>query len=98
VRRSALIAVSVFLVASTFAPEAAMAAQTRSGFCSFWKAVCLRTLKPGNLPSVCSTRHSDCLSSGCYFFNNPRPRCESNAFDLDLMRPENRGKGCPDCR
>ena len=71
------------------------AAPSRSGFCNFWNAVCLRT---GGRQDVCTSRHTNCLSNGCFFFNNPRPRCENNAFDLDLMRPENRGKGCPDCR
>ena len=98
-RRLAFLVASVVLIggALTFASEPAAAA-SRSGFCNYWKAVCLRTLRPGDQASVCTTRLTGCLSSGCYFFNNPRPRCESNAFDTNLMRPENRGKGCPDCR
>jgi hypothetical protein len=82
-------------IALTLAPEATNAAPSRSGFCNFWNAVCLRI---GGRQDVCATRHTNCLSSGCFFFSNPRPRCENNAFDLDLMRPENRGKGCSDCR
>lgn len=92
--------VSVVLIGSALALAAgpAAAAPSRAGFCAYWKAVCMRTLRPGDQPSVCATRLSDCLSSGCYFFNNPRPRCENNTFDTNLMRPQNRGKGCPDCR
>jgi hypothetical protein len=95
---AAVVAVVLIGSAFTFAAEPVVAAQSRSGFCAYWKAVCMRTLRPGDQPSVCATRLSGCLSSGCYFFNNPRPRCENNTFDTDLMRPQNRGKGCPDCR
>lgn len=79
------------------ATATANAAQSRAGFCAFWQRVCNRTSPPGSA-KICATRHADCLSSGCYFFNNPRPRCETNEFDLKLMTPEMRGKGCPDCR
>jgi hypothetical protein len=53
-------------------------------FCSGWHAVCKRTLPPGGTPKVCQERRAKCLSSGCYFFNVPRPRCKNNPEDLAL--------------
>ena len=53
-------------------------------FCGGWYAVCKRTLPVGGSISVCDQRRSACLSSGCFHFNNPRPRCKSNPADLKL--------------
>lgn len=94
-QHAALILAFILLFADT--TTAVNAAPSRASFCAFWQRVCVRTSPPSST-KICATRQTDCLSSGCYFFNNPRPRCESNEFDLKLMTPEMRGKGCPDCR
>ena len=83
-------------VALTFCTAADAANTERTRFCGVWKAVCDRT-KTGD-GSECVTRHKDCMANGCFFFYNPRARCENNAFDVSLTRPEARGLGCPDCR
>lgn len=53
-------------------------------FCAGWDAVCKRTLPPGGSISVCRDRKAKCLTTGCYFFNVPRPRCKNNAEDYAL--------------
>ena len=53
-------------------------------FCGGWRVVCHRTLPPGGSPKVCTERYTQCLSSGCYFFNKPGPRCKNNPADLAL--------------
>jgi hypothetical protein len=53
------------------------------GFCGTWLKLCNKTCPtgPGTCGPVCSTRYKGCLSSGCFFFNVPGPRCEGNAKD-----------------
>lgn len=53
-------------------------------FCAGWDAVCKRTLPVGGSVSVCRDRKAKCLTTGCYFFNVPRPRCKNNAEDYAL--------------
>jgi hypothetical protein len=50
-------------------------------FCGGWLAVCRRT---GGQADVCQQRHEACLTSGCFFFNRPGPRCKDNPGDLAL--------------
>ena len=53
------------------------------GFCGTWLKLCNKTCPngPGTCGPVCSTRYKGCLSSGCFFFNVPGPRCENSAKD-----------------
>ena len=62
----------------------AASACTNRDFCTGWNAVCHRTLTKGADPKECGRRFKQCLSTGCYFFNVPRPRCKNNAEDLAL--------------
>ena len=52
-------------------------------FCGTWLKLCNKTCPggPGTCGGVCSARHKACLSSGCFHFNTPGPRCQSNALD-----------------
>src|SRR5262249_30830527 len=52
-------------------------------FCSTWLNLCNKTCPggPGTCGDVCAARFSTCLSSGCFPFNVPGPRCEGNARD-----------------
>ena len=86
-RIAQIIAVSVVAAGSSATLGAAtVGAKTCSNatFCGGWDTVCKRTLPAGGSASICQQRYSQCLSSGCYFFNVPRPRCKSNATDLAL--------------
>ena len=53
-------------------------------FCSGWRVVCHRTLPAGASPKGCTDRYQQCLTNGCLFFNQPRPRCKNNPEDLKL--------------
>jgi hypothetical protein len=53
-------------------------------FCSGWSALCKKNLPRGASIDECSRRYRECLSTGCFFFNNPRPRCKNNPEDLAL--------------
>jgi hypothetical protein len=56
-------------------------------FCGGWYAVCKRTApaRGGTVDiAECDRRRAACLSSGCFFFNRPGPRCKSNPNDLAL--------------
>jgi hypothetical protein len=61
---------------------AAAAAGSRA-FCTTWLNVCNRTCPggAGTCGGVCAARLDACLSSGCFQFNVPGPRCEANAQD-----------------
>ena len=55
-------------------------AETRAQFCSRWNVVCQKTCPPGqNCNPVCAERVAGCRTNGCYFFNRPGPRCETDA-------------------
>jgi hypothetical protein len=77
--RFALLAI---LSVSVLSIEGASAAGS-PGFCGTWLKLCNKTCTtgPGTCGPVCSTRYKGCLSSGCFFFNTPGPRCENNAKD-----------------
>lgn len=74
---SASIALACFALPAT-------AACSNRDFCRGWNAVCHRTLVKGADPKECTRRFTQCLTSGCYFFNVPRPRCKTNAEDVAL--------------
>ena len=57
---------------------------SNSVFCGGWHTVCLRTCPSGDCTAVCNSRKAECLSSGCYHFNSPRPRCKNNPEDMRL--------------
>jgi hypothetical protein len=52
-------------------------------FCGGWHSLCLRRL-PANEAGECAKRRTACLSSRCFYFKSPRPRCMSNAEDMAL--------------
>jgi hypothetical protein len=67
-----------FLAAATDSARA----ETRAQFCARWDAVCTRCNGlGGTVPRQtclynCAARLQLCLSDGCYFFNQPGPRCQ----------------------
>ena len=67
-------------------PSAHAAGCSKAAFCAGWYVVCKRTLPAGGSVSVCDSRRSACLSSGCFHFNSPGPRCVSNPADVALTR------------
>jgi hypothetical protein len=52
-------------------------------FCRTWLKVCNQTCPggPGTCGGVCDARYQTCLSSGCFPFNVPGPRCQDNTRD-----------------
>jgi hypothetical protein len=62
-----------------FTSNDAQAASNYSAFCHRWHRVC-QTTCPKNVPkatcnATCGDRLAACLNNGCYFFNNPGPKC-----------------------
>ena len=64
--------------------EIAYAQCSNKDFCTGWNVVCHRTLPKGADAGECTRRKANCLKTGCYHFNSPRPRCKNNAEDLKL--------------
>ncbi len=56
-----------------------VSAQSRAQHCNMWHSRCLATCPngPGTCAPICNQRKAACMSSGCYFFNSPGPRCQS---------------------
>jgi hypothetical protein len=69
-------------------PTDARPKASRVTFCSAWAQVCQRTCPqgPGNCGAFCGQHLDACRSTGCFHFNNPRPRCDSNPKDVALSR------------
>jgi hypothetical protein len=76
----AILAVMLMLGAS----EALAQACSNKDFCTGWNVVCHRTLPKGADAGECTRRKANCLKTGCYHFNSPRPRCKNNPEDLKL--------------
>jgi hypothetical protein len=76
-----LVSVTI-LSGAIFSIEPTCAAGSRA-FCGTWLSVCNRTCPggAGTCGGVCGARHAACLTSGCFYFNTPGPRCEGNAKD-----------------
>lgn len=76
------LALATMLSVAVLAMAPASAAGSRA-FCGTWLSVCNKTCSggPGTCGGVCAARHSAWLSSGCFNFNVPGPRCEGNATD-----------------
>jgi len=72
------------LAVLSLAPPAAAQSCPTNVFCGGWRNVCLRTCPAGDCTAVCTQRYNACLSSGCFHFNSPGPRCKSNPADLKL--------------
>lgn len=68
----------------------ASAQNIRTGFCNGWHGVCLRTCPGGDCSGVCRQRLATCRTTGCFHFNVPRPRCDSDAEDVALWRSPRR--------
>ncbi|SRR6266481_9141201 len=62
--------------------EPASAAGSRA-FCGTWLNLCNKTCPggAGTCGGVCTDRYNACLSSGCFYFNTPGPRCQGDAAD-----------------
>jgi hypothetical protein len=89
------VALAVALAVGAFvstAPTPASACAVTT-FCGGWFSVCIRTLPPGGTASECTRRQHACLSSGCFHFNSPRPRCLNNRQDLALTTACGRRSG-----
>jgi hypothetical protein len=76
-----LLSVAIFAAISA-STEPTFAAGSRA-FCTTWLNLCTKTCPggPGTCGGVCATRYSGCLSSGCFYFNVPGPRCQNNTAD-----------------
>jgi hypothetical protein len=55
-------------------------AASRSEHCVQWNRVCLSTCTAPTKAECteCTRRLAGCKQNGCYFFNNPGPRCDSD--------------------
>lgn len=81
--------------------DAPLAAGSKA-FCGTWLRLCNKTCTdgPGTCGGVCSARHKACLSTGCFNFNVPGPRCQGNAKDelatskVNKAMREGRPVGC----
>ncbi len=62
-------------------PVEAQQARNVAEFCGSFQGICNRTCRggPGTCRNDCASRYSTCLTSECFFFNSPGPRCFSNA-------------------
>ena len=79
--RFARILLAMLLAILAFDPAFAAGSE---GFCGTWLKLCNKTCPegPGTCGTVCAQRYKGCRSSGCFFFNVPRPRCEGNSDDM----------------
>jgi hypothetical protein len=61
---------------------------SRAAFCSGYMQVCRQTCPqgPGKCGAECGRRLDACRSSGCFHFNVPRARCDSNPQDVALVQ------------
>jgi hypothetical protein len=77
---------AAFFTNVTMTTADAQQARNVTEFCDVWMLVCNRTCPngPGNCTAVCSSRHGTCLSTGCFPFRSPGPRCYANASDRAL--------------
>ena len=75
-------ALATILSVTLFTTEPTSAAGSRA-FCGTWLNLCNKTCPggAGACVGVCAARHTACLSSGCFYFNTPGPRCQGNAAD-----------------
>jgi hypothetical protein len=70
---------------STANTATAQVARNVGEFCGIWQRICNRVCPGGgDCSAVCTSRLTACRSNGCFHFNQPRPRCFSNADDLAL--------------
>ena len=74
-----ILAIGSLFFLTTHEAQAKITCST-AAFCAGWDAVCKKT---GDA-AICRDRRAKCLSSGCYFFNSPRPRCKNNPEDLAM--------------
>jgi hypothetical protein len=51
-------------------------------FCTGWQGLCVRRALATS--AECRQRYAACLSSECFYFSDPRPRCRNNPTDLAL--------------
>jgi hypothetical protein len=89
--RHAVAASAMIVVAGLFAPLAIVPAQAQQArnvaeFCQVWQGTCNRTCPsgPGTCRPVCAQRFATCMTTQCYPFNVPGPRCFANATDRQL--------------
>jgi coenzyme F420-reducing hydrogenase gamma subunit len=78
----------LFVAIAFVVPQRADAqGMTRQRFCTGWNQVCARTC-PASADCVgtCRQRRVDCMKTGCFHFNIPRPRCITNAEDVKLTK------------
>jgi hypothetical protein len=77
-----LLALATILSVIVFSIEPTFAVGSRA-FCGTWLNLCNRTCPggAGTCGEVCGARYNACLSSGCFHFNTPGPRCQGNAVD-----------------
>jgi hypothetical protein len=73
-------------VFSIAAPAEAQQARNLAEFCGVWQRVCNRTCPSGagNCQPVCAQRLATCMATKCFPFNNPGPRCWTDATAREL--------------
>lgn len=71
------------ILSLTLLPAAPASAAGSAAFCATWLKVCNQTCPggPGTCRDVCAARQRTCLSTGCFPFNVPGPRCQNNTRD-----------------
>lgn len=81
-----VLSAGIINLAVASSPAEAQQARTVSQFCAVWQGVCNRTCRsgPGNCTGECASRAAACRSNGCFHFNNPGPRCFSDARAREL--------------
>jgi hypothetical protein len=79
----ALAAVVLLMLAAALVSTQPALAQACSNkvFCGGWLRLCTQI---GGRGDVCGDRYKACLSSGCFYFSSPRPRCKNNPEDMKL--------------
>jgi len=93
-----LLALLSFTSIQAFTASAAGSA----AFCATWLKVCNQTCPggAGTCRDVCAIRQKTCLATGCFPFNVPGPRCQTNARDeaatikARKAARDGRGVGC----
>ena len=85
-KRVVALLVTVAAVHLSLASARAQEARSLAEFCGVWQGVCNRTCAAGagNCRPVCAQRRGTCLSTQCFPFNRPGPRCFNSAADRAL--------------
>jgi hypothetical protein len=84
--RSILCGIGLLLIAAATAEaQGAKGKCPVNVFCRGWHSVCLRvSTQFPNYQEVCAQRMQQCVSTRCFPFSSPGPRCYDNPRDMAL--------------